>query len=85
MNYAIDWTALARGQLAAIWVQQVPLRQAITAAQARIDQLLAAAPLQYGRHVSEGLFAIEVHPLRAQFEISDDDQLFTVVSVALLP
>jgi plasmid stabilization system protein ParE len=85
MSYTVDWTPEARSQLAAIWVQHVPHRQAITAAQARIDRLLAANPLRIGKPLAEGLYAIDVPPLRAIYEVSDADQLVTVVSVNWSP
>jgi hypothetical protein len=35
--------------------------------------------------VSEGLYAIEIHPLRVQFEVSEIERIVTVVSVRQLP
>lgn len=60
-------------------------RQAITVAQARIDRLLATDPLRNGIALSEGLYAIDIHPLRAVYEVSDVNQTVTVVSVNWLP
>ncbi len=85
MSYSVDWAPDALSELAATWIQQVPFRQAITAAQERLDRLLAADPLGNGTPVSEGLYAIDVAPLRAQFEVSGADRLVTVVSVRWLP
>jgi hypothetical protein len=45
---------------------------------------LAADPLGYGVAVSEGLYAVEAHPLRALFEIAETEKSVTVVSVAEL-
>ncbi len=84
MNYAVVWTDDALDGLATTWLQS-PDPQAVTAAQATIDRLLAVDPLGNGRPVSEGLYAIEVPPLRAQFEVSEQDQVVTVVSVRGLP
>jgi hypothetical protein len=84
MNYSVDWSPAARSALAMVWIQS-PDRQAVTAAQARIDQLLAADPFGRSTPVSEGLYAIEVRPLRAQFEVSEDDRVVTVVSVREVP
>ena len=69
--------------LTAIWLLS-PDRRAVTAAQARIDQLLAADPLGHGFPVSEGLYAIEVHALRPAFELSVADRRVKVVAVAWL-
>jgi hypothetical protein len=85
MSYSVDWAPAARSHLAAIWIQQVSHRQAITAAQARMDRLLAVDPLQNGNPLSEGLYAIDVHPLRAVYEVSDAGRLVSVVSVNWLP
>ncbi len=85
MAYTVDWTREARSQLATIWIRYATFRQAITAAQARIDQLLKADPIRYGTAVAEGLFAINAPPLRALFERSDADRLVTVGGVRWAP
>jgi hypothetical protein len=81
MSYSVEWSAEARAQLAATWLQQVASRQAITSAQARIDKMLAADPARFGAALSEGLFAIEQAPLRALYEISDAERRVEVVAV----
>jgi hypothetical protein len=68
MNYSVDWSPDARSTLAAIWLG-ASNRRAVTMAQARIDRLLAADPLRNGAPAAEGLYAIDVHPLRVQFEL----------------
>ena len=83
MNYAVDWAAEARNTLATIWIGSTD-RQAVTVAQARIDRLLALDPLANGTPVSEGLYAIDVHPLRALFEVADTERLVKVVSLGEL-
>jgi hypothetical protein len=55
----------------------------ITAAQARIDQLLSRNPAANGRVLSEGLYAIDVPPLTANYEINDKDRVVTVTWVRL--
>ena len=85
MTYSVNWTLDARSQLAHIWISRAALRGAITAAQASIDRLLASNPSGHAVSASEDLFAIIVHPLKAQYEISDDDGNVTVVSVRLAP
>jgi hypothetical protein len=77
MTYSVDWTDVARNVLAAIWLNASD-RQAITRAR-------AADPQGNSRHVSEGLLAIDVHPLPAQFEVSPGDRVVTVVSVREMP
>lgn len=86
MSYSVDWTDDALDALAAAWTPAPPARrQAITRAQAIIDRRLAADPVGSSIPLSEGLYAIEVAPLRAQFELSEPDQLVSVVSVGELP
>jgi hypothetical protein len=84
MNYAVDWAPDALSALAAAWMQ-APDRQAVTAAQARIDQRLATDPLGNSTPVSEGLYAINEPPLRALFEVSISLHQVRVVSVEWLP
>jgi hypothetical protein len=84
MNFEVDWNDDALSALAASWVGALD-REAVTAAQEAIDRLLAADPYGNGWHVSEGLYAIDVPPLRAQFEVAEREKLVTVVSVGELP
>src|SRR5437764_63916 len=65
MNYDVGWNGDALVQLTAAWLQSAD-RGAVTAAQTRIDRLLAADPYGNGTFVSEDMYAIEVHPLRVQ-------------------
>jgi plasmid stabilization system protein ParE len=83
MNYNVRWNASARNALATIWISSVN-RRAVTAAQARIDRLLVANPPGNSTPLSEGLYVIEVHPLRAVFEVDDTDKTVKVVSVSEL-
>ncbi len=80
MRYNVDWDISARHTLAAIWIKAAN-RQAVTAAQDQIDRLLAADPLGKSKPVSEGLYAINVHPLRVVFEVDDSTKSIMVVSV----
>jgi mRNA-degrading endonuclease RelE of RelBE toxin-antitoxin system len=81
MSYDVDWDSSARHTLAAIWIKAVN-RQAVTTAQALIDRLLAADPIKNSKPLSEGLYAIDVHPLRVVFEIDESRKSVIVVSVA---
>src|SRR5262249_50106651 len=81
MKYAVDWADDALDTLATIWMHSAD-RQAVTAAQAAIDRLLAADPLGNGAPVSERLYALEVHPLRVLFEVGAGVPEVRVVSVA---
>jgi hypothetical protein len=83
MSYAVDWTGEALASLTDIWIQAAD-RPAVSAAQEIIDRLLTTDPTGNSVHVAEGLFAIEVYPLRAQLEISEQERLVTVVSCGSL-
>jgi mRNA-degrading endonuclease RelE of RelBE toxin-antitoxin system len=85
MNYHVDWTPTARGQLAELWVRHVAHRAQITAAAHQIDQLLAADPYQNGSPLSEGLYARHEAPLRVIYEISDAQREVTVDGVNWAP
>ena len=84
MNFSVRWDRDARNTLAAVWLAARD-RRAVTAAQARIDHLLATDPLGKGTPVSEGLYAIQVHPLRALYEVDDIRRAVRVVSIGELP
>jgi hypothetical protein len=84
MTYSVEWDDDVVAALTALWLQATD-RQAVTAAQATIDRVLAANPLGSGYPVSEGLYAIEVPPLRAQYEVLPNDRVVKVVSVRRLP
>ena len=84
MTYSVDWAPDALSALATTYLQ-APDRRAVTAAQARIDQLLATDPLGNSTPVSEGLYAIDEPPLRALFEVSVPLHWVKVVSVEWLP
>ena len=83
MKHTVDWTDDALSMLAAVWVWS-PDRKAVTAAQAEIDRLLADDPTGHSQPVSEGLFAIDVEPLRVQFE-KVPPRTIRVVSVSHRP
>ncbi len=84
MTYDVDWGSDPLSVLATIWMRH-PNHRAVSAAQRRIDRLLAADPHGNGTPVSEGLNAIEVPPLRALYEIDDVRQIVKVVSLSELP
>jgi hypothetical protein len=80
MSYSVNWDEDALSALAAIWVLATD-RPAVNKAQESIDRLLAGDPLANGAPLKEGLFALEVPPLRALFELSTEEKSVRVVSV----
>jgi hypothetical protein len=80
--WQVEWNPLAEQELARLWLLSSD-PAGMTAAQARIDQLLSRNPAGYGRFLSEGLYAIDVPPLTATYEIDDNARLVTVTWVRL--
>jgi hypothetical protein len=83
MSYTVNWEDDALEALAAVWLQ-APDQRAVAIAQSRIDRMLAADPLGNGEPASEGFYTVESGPLRALFEILDQDRVVKVVNVSLL-
>jgi hypothetical protein len=84
MNYVVVYTDDADDLLAAAWLD-APDRSAVTLAQNQIDQLLSRDPKSFGQEIAEGLWRIEVPPLFAYFEISDNNHEVTVTGFRLIP
>ncbi len=84
MNYDVDWNDDVLSDLADLW-QLAPDRQAVTDAQARIDQLLGRDPIGHGRHVSEGLYQLRVRPLVVSYTIDRAKRLVQVTWVSYRP
>jgi hypothetical protein len=82
--FDVEWLPEAEDELAVMWLNAVD-RPAVTAAQARADQLLARDPDANGRHLSEGLYAIDVLPLRLNYTINRAARKVEVSEVAYLP
>jgi hypothetical protein len=56
----------------------------LTDASREIDKLLAARADTIGELVHEGLYALEVDPLRVQFSIETEDRIVRVWTVRLI-
>jgi hypothetical protein len=80
MNFPVVWTPPATEALTDIWVA-APDRQVVTDAENRMSYLLGLDPLGNSTPVSGGLYAIEVRPLRALFEMPAGGRFVRVVSV----
>jgi hypothetical protein len=78
--FRVEWDPAAEDELARVWLRSND-PQAITAAQARADQLLARDPFKYGRHLSEGLYCIDVPPLVLSYTIDQAKSLVEVTWV----
>ena len=81
MSYLVQWDDHELNMLAAVW-NEAPDKAAVTEALAEIERLLARDPIGYSEALPEGLFVIEVDPLRVLFEFSEAAKHVKVVSVA---
>ena len=84
MRFEVHWEDDDLAVLASLWLS-APDKMAVTRAQAAIDRLLAVDPIKNRTPLSEGIYAIEVHPLRVLYEINLADRSVDVVAVKLLP
>jgi hypothetical protein len=66
--FTVDWSDAALDDLAVFWMAASDPR-AVTAAQAEIDRRLASDPTRHGTPQSEGLWRIDVVPLRAFYSV----------------
>lgn len=82
--FAVDWRSDVLTDLAAAWLV-APDRQAVTDAQARIDQLLSANPVGNGRHLAEGLYQLKVSPLCVTYTVDTAERRVEIDSVRTIP
>lgn len=78
--WQVVWDAEAEDQLAALWLVASD-RAAITDAQAAADRRLSHDPSANGRHLSEGLYALDAPPLVLTYTIDNSSKTVTVTSV----
>lgn len=79
-RYRVEWEPAAEDELARIWLRSSD-PQAVTLAQAQADQLRARDPIAHGRHLSEGLYRLDMPPLVLTFTINAADRLVEVTWV----
>lgn len=80
MTYAVEWTPLALRLLAALWLAATD-RNAVTAAVAAIDRVLARSPTTTGGVVFDTVREYAHPPLAVEFEVIDADRRVIVLSV----
>ena len=56
-------------------------KQVVLSASERIRSALTTAPRSRGRHLSEGLYVYTDEPLRAFFEIDEDEHVVEITSL----
>lgn len=81
--YTVDWTPDAENSLTLIWLQTSD--PAATAAQAKIDQLLARNPSGHGELLHEGLYRLIEHPLTVYYSIDHTHKTVEVTEVWYTP
>ena len=79
MKHEVTWTRNAQVGLAYLWVNGMD-PQFIRDTRDQITQLLESDPQGNGTPAAEGLFAIQIPPVAAMYEISSVDKKVTVVS-----
>jgi hypothetical protein len=82
--FTVEWETPAEDELCRLWMQTND-PAAVTRSQAQIDQLLAHDPLGNGKHMSEGLYAIDVAPLRANYTVNAKQRHAKVSWVKVMP
>ena len=84
-RYTVVFVASADAELIDLWLRYPPLHSQITAAVHQLENQLARSPLSVGAEVSEGLYRLDVSPLRVLYTVSDDDRLVEVAAVRFVP
>jgi hypothetical protein len=81
--YTVFWKQEAFDALAELWLE-VEDRNRLTDAANQVDRLLSRDPANAGVPLHEGLFSLNIPPLRVIFEIRDSDNSVEVQRVSLL-
>ena len=79
-RYTVVWPQSSLDELADIWLNSSD-RDAVTTAAHQIDRELAEDPATKGLHLSEGLRALYVQPLRVLFADSTGLQHHTLLPI----
>ena len=85
MKFTVVWDLDAEDELTRLWLENVALRQEITAASDLFDQLLAVRPLELGVETAPKTRQYVEPPLKMLFKVSEDDRLVRVLFVKLWP
>jgi len=81
MSFAVGWEPPALHEFHELWAVS-PDPAAVRAAREEAERLLGADPVGAGRHLSEGLWRIEVPPLVFHYTIDPARQLVEITDVA---
>jgi hypothetical protein len=80
IRYTVTWLQFALDQLAQLWIDHPPQRDAITAAAAKIDVELTSDPERKGV-VSSGMREMVSYPLSVLFSIREADRIVEVAAL----
>jgi hypothetical protein len=81
--FVVDWRAEALDGLAAAWLATAD-KSAVNQAQSANDLLLSQSPLSHGTPVSEGLFGLNIPPLRVVYSVDGTANRVKISSANLL-
>lgn len=83
MRFHVKWDPESEHDLHLAWVlSKAPV--AVRAAGESAEEMLATDPAKVGEHVSEGLWRLELPPLRIQYEINFAERTVTISNISLL-
>jgi hypothetical protein len=81
-SYTVAYLDGALEKLASIW-ENATDRSVIAQAADTADNILASSPLRHAVPLSEGLWRLDVDPLRIYFTLQEEDRLVQVGDVFL--
>jgi hypothetical protein len=81
--FVVDWSVEAMDGLAAAWMAATD-KPAVNQAQSAIDSLLSQSPFSHGTPVSEGLFGLNIPPLRVVYSVDGNTNRVEISSANLL-
>ena len=79
--YTVTWTEAAQSALARLWNENPAIRGQLTTAADHLDEILKQHPKELGEPTSGSYRQAVVHPLKALFDVSDDDRKVRVIYV----
>ena len=80
MNFTVRWRPDAYTELTQLWAV-APDPAAVRDAREEAERLLGADPSGAGRHLSEGLWRLQVPPLLVHYTIDQDRRLVEITDV----
>jgi hypothetical protein len=82
-RYTVAYLDVPLDELASIW-ENATDRSLVAAAAYTADNILTSSPMRHSIHLGEGLWRLEVIPLRFYFTIREENRLIEVTNVVVL-